>query len=82
MKNSKPQPMNDDFITQIIEAARTAGFFGFLLMFFMWWRSDTERAKLQGERDALLERMISVANEVKEALREVTKAIWTSGRKD
>lgn len=73
--------MNEDFISQIIEAARTAGFFGFLLMFFMYWRSDAERRKLQDERDELLTKTLGIANEVKDALREITKAIWTSERK-
>lgn len=43
----------------IWDFAKTAGPFGTVLTFYVWQRADAERRKLQGERDALLERVLN-----------------------
>ena len=60
---------------QAWEAAKLAGPFGTMLMFAMWWRADAERVKLQTERDALLERVLTSINAVGEAIRDNTRAM-------
>lgn len=43
----------------IWEFAKGAGPFGTVLMWYVWQRADNERRKLQGERDQLLERVLT-----------------------
>lgn len=49
-------------IRDVWELAKGAGLFGTALMWYVWQRESNERRKLQGERDALLERVLTANN--------------------
>jgi len=51
-----------NFARDMWEFAKGAGPFGTVLMWYVWQRADNERRKLQGERDALLERVLTALN--------------------
>lgn len=57
------------------EAAKTAGPFGTLLMGFIWWLERTDRVRLQKERDALLERVLTTASSLTETVREAIRLV-------
>lgn len=59
---SAPEFNSGSAIRDIWEFAKGAGPFGTVLMWYVWQRSDNERRKLQGERDALLERVLTANN--------------------
>lgn len=68
-----------DVVRQILELARSAGPFGAVLMFFMWYRSDKERIKLQGKFDEYSTNTVAALAGVKEALRDMNQLL--AGRK-
>lgn len=69
----------EEFARGIWEAAKIAGPFGTMLMFFVWLRTDNERRTLQGKFDKLSEDTLKMMHGVKEALRDVN--LLLSGRK-
>lgn len=68
-----------DYVKTIWEAARNAGPFGVMLMFYMWRLSDKERRDGQKKYDALAESTLAAISGVKEAIRDVNMLL--AGRK-
>lgn len=64
------------------EAARTAGPFGTLLMLVLWWLERVDRVRLQRERDALLERVLTTMNAGSTAIHEATHVIRSKVLRD
>lgn len=75
-------PTEASMLTEIWNAAKAAGPFGNLLLLFLLWDAMKERKKLQGERDALLERVLTTFNAGTEASKDMSRAItsFTRGR--
>lgn len=68
-----------DVVKQIWDAARVAGPFGAMLMFYMWRLSDKERREGQKKYDELAASTLAAISGVKEALRDVNMLL--AGRK-
>lgn len=70
------------FLQDIWEAAKVPSPFIAMFSLFMWWRSENRSERLQSRMDTYLERTLNTINEVKDAIRENSKAILTAVRKD
>lgn len=70
----------DGFPDGLWEAAKTAGPFANFLLLSLWWLERTDRVRLQRERDALLERVLSAMNAGSHALQEATRLITSKVR--
>lgn len=69
-----------NFFSELWELAKTAGPFATCLMLLIWFKTDRERLKLQGERDALLERVLVVSQKMVDAM-EATLALVKEQRR-
>jgi hypothetical protein len=67
--------VTESFLQDLWNLAKQAGPFSTLIMLFLWWRADTERLRLQAERDALLERTITSILSATHAIQEATNLI-------
>lgn len=57
------------------EAAKAAGTFGAMMMTALWWLERIDRVRLQRERDALLERVLTTMQASSTAVQEATRLI-------
>lgn len=69
----------ESFPADIWEAAKTAGPFGTMLGLMLWWLERNDRLRLQRERDALLERVLSTANNLTDMVKEAIRLVRGSG---
>lgn len=68
-----------DLVSGIWNATQQAGVFGAMLMFYMWLRSEAQRVKLQDERDALLERVLTAMIGGTEAMKDLRQLFSKQG---
>lgn len=60
------------------EAAKTAGPFGTLLLMVLWWLERGDRVRLQRERDALLERVLTTMHASSASIQDAIRLITTT----
>ena len=63
-------------VAELWGMAQQAGPFATLLMFYLWWRAESERVKLRDERAEMLERVLTAINSAATAVRENTQALF------
>jgi hypothetical protein len=63
----------ENFVVDIWEAAKAASPFATMVIMVIWLKTDRERLKLQGERDALLERVLKSNEELSSAIESIIK---------
>lgn len=66
-------------LSDLWEMAKAAGPFGTCLMLTLFFLERRDRMKLQGERDALLERVLMSITQQTEAVKDAKRAIERSG---
>lgn len=69
-----------NFFAELWELAKTAGPFATCLLLLIWVKTDRERLRLQGERDALLERVLGSVQKMSDAM-EATLALVKDKRR-
>ncbi len=62
-------------------AIQKAGPFAGMIMFYLWWKTDGERLKLQSERDALLERVLDSMNTASSSIVTITEVFKSNQKK-
>lgn len=68
--------MNDpNFLLDLWASAKQAGPFATMLMVYLWYLERKDRLKLQGERDALLERVLTIINTMSISLTTVGASV-------
>lgn len=66
-----------NLVQDVWTAIQKAGTASAMIMFYMWVRSETERRKLQDERDGLLERVLTGMNNSTTAIRDLGQLFGT-----
>lgn len=64
---------------EIWEVIKTGGWALSPLLFWLWWRSDTERQALQGKYETMAERTIEAMTEVSNAVKTIDR-LFSGGR--
>lgn len=72
--------METSWLSELWALAKQAGPFATLLMFFFWWRTESERRTLQDSHNQLLERVLNAMNSATNAVASLNELFKGKGQ--